>query len=117
MSMVRLRAIPQRRPSWPSRGRDRGSCANRGKRYLDRERPRQMQQRLLGHDNAPGQLPDPRRRPRQLPLHRRSEPLSIVDPRRDGHFRPADDRQFQPGQELTHHANPIRPRSSADGIR
>ena len=68
--------------------------ANRGKRYLDRERPRQMQQRPLGHDNEPRQLLDHRRRPRQLPLHRWREPLSIVDPRRHGHSQPADDRQF-----------------------
>jgi hypothetical protein len=38
----------------PSRGRDRGSCANHGKRYLDRERQCQVQQRLLGHDNELG---------------------------------------------------------------
>jgi hypothetical protein len=65
-----------------------------------------VQQRLLGHDNEPGQLLDHRRRPRQLPLHHRREPLSIVDPRRDGHFQPADDRQLRPRSELTHHAKP-----------
>jgi hypothetical protein len=63
MPTVRLRSISVRWPSWPQPWAGSRVVCEPRERYLDRERQCQVQQRLLGHDNEPGQLLDPRRRP------------------------------------------------------